>query len=236
MTVKICNMQRFYLPTYTWEFPDFTTKDKDLLHQITRVLRMKIGEGCVFFGHDDIHEYEMELTNLEKKSASFRLIRSQEVAWREPNKRLTLYQASLNKWDKMEWVVQKWVELGVHEIVFFHAERSKRLEITDKKQSRLNAIAIEALEQCGGMRLPDIRYGEKLPEQLTWNTYFMHMGDAELWKVSSEEITLLIWPEGWWTDEEISSFQKKSYEPLQLWQRVLRAETAAIVWATKFLT
>ena len=64
-------------------------------------------------------------------------------------KEVHLYQASLNKWEKMEWIVQKAVEMDVSDITFFHAERSKRLKPTEQKLARIHKIAIEALEQCG---------------------------------------------------------------------------------------
>ena len=54
-------MQRFYLPDYRPEFNEFISTDADFLHQVTKVLRMGVGDRCRVFGHDGGTEVEMEI-------------------------------------------------------------------------------------------------------------------------------------------------------------------------------
>jgi 16S rRNA (uracil1498-N3)-methyltransferase len=70
---------------------------------------------------------------------------------REAKKQITLYQALPNKHEKIEWIIQKSVEVGIQKIVFFRSERSQKLVITDAKKERYQHIMQEALEQCGGL-------------------------------------------------------------------------------------
>jgi RsmE family RNA methyltransferase len=54
-----------------------------------------------------------------------------------------------NKLEKLEYIIEKGVEVGVRKFVFFRSDRSQKLILSDAKKSRLIAIAREALEQCG---------------------------------------------------------------------------------------
>ena len=71
-----------------------------------------------------------------------------------------------NKYEKIEYILQKGVEIGITKFVFFRSDRSQKLLVTPAKIERFENIAREALEQCGGMVMPEIRWLEKLPENL----------------------------------------------------------------------
>lgn len=79
----------------------------------------------------------------------------------EAQKHMTLYQALPNKMEKIEWIIEKNTEIGVKKIVFFRAERSQKLFLSDAKKERLKKIAQEALEQCGGNIPVEILFSDK---------------------------------------------------------------------------
>ena len=62
---------------------------------------------------------------------------------------ITLYQALPNKIEKIEYILQKGVEVGIGKFVFFRSDFSQKLSLSDTKKVRLIAIAREAVEQCG---------------------------------------------------------------------------------------
>lgn len=66
----------------------------------------------------------------------------------DPKTRIILYQAIPNRYEKLEYAIQKGVEVGISEFVFFPSERSQKLVITPAKIERFTAIALEAVEQC----------------------------------------------------------------------------------------
>ncbi len=151
-------MQRFFVT-----FPlaiDITLTDKALHAQITRVLRMKIGEHVVLF-NGDTTETEYEIATIDKKSISLRGI-GQKSPKTEPKKSITLYQALPNKYEKIEYILQKGVEIGIQKFVFFRADHSQKLTISPAKIERWRTIMREALEQCGGLTMPELDIQEKI--------------------------------------------------------------------------
>lgn len=70
-----------------------------------------------------------------------------------------------NKYEKIEYILQKGVEIGITRFVFFRSDRSQKLLITPAKIERFESIAREALEQCGGVVMPEIVWNEKIPDQ-----------------------------------------------------------------------
>lgn len=149
-------MQRFYFERKLEKTEIFTD---DKFHQISRVLRMQIGDEVILF-HDD-EEYIYEIKSFQKKSAE--LIRKKEVIRPNPEnkKNITLYQALPNKLEKIEWIIEKNIELGVQKIVFFRSERSQKIFLSENKILRMYEIAREALEQCGGKYFPELVFSEK---------------------------------------------------------------------------
>jgi 16S rRNA (uracil1498-N3)-methyltransferase len=145
-------MQRFYV-----EFPlsiDLILTDPILHNQITRVLRMKVGESIILFDGDG-SETIYQIQSIDKKSISLRGI-DRLFPETEPKKGVTLYQALPNKYEKIEYILQKGIEVGIRKFYFFRSDRSQKLVITPSKKERFLTIAREAVEQCGGLVLPDI--------------------------------------------------------------------------------
>lgn len=124
-----------------------TLQEGLLFHQILNVFRAKKGDRFIFFeayGDDRVYEIidvSKKHINLEQKEI---IPRSDSQTLK---KQITIFQALPNKIATMETIVQKMVEIGVYQLVFFSSDRSQMHEITAGKNARLAAIAQEALEQ-----------------------------------------------------------------------------------------
>jgi 16S rRNA U1498 N3-methylase RsmE len=150
----IPNMQRFFVT-----FPlgiDVILTDSTIVNQITRVLRMQVGESVILFDGDG-SETEYQILQIEKKRVH---LRGQGRAFprTEPQIGVTLYQALPNKHEKIEYILQKGVEVGIRKFVFFRSDRSQKLFISSTKTDRFHVIAREALEQCGGVVMPTVDF------------------------------------------------------------------------------
>jgi 16S rRNA (uracil1498-N3)-methyltransferase len=148
--------------------------------------------------------------------------------------------------ERMDWLVEKATELGVHRITPLMTERSViRLtgERAEKKQTHWQAVAASASEQCGRNRVPVINMPERLDAWLAKQTaqadvlqgvLSLHASTQPLNAVrdqTSEQTktwVLLNGPEGGLTDAEDAAARAKGFVALSLGDRVLRAETAAL--------
>lgn len=128
----------------------------------------------------------------------------------EPRKKLTLYQALPNKYEKIEYILQKGVEIGITQFVFFRSDRSQKLLLPPTKIDRFIIIAHEALEQCGGTRVPEIVFTERFPHETTdttgETTHIVLDTIGESIRISHydnlQNIALWVGPEGGWSDVE----------------------------------
>ena len=146
--------------------------------------------------------------------------------------------------ERMDWLVEKATELGVHRITPLMTERSVvRLtgERADKKQAHWQAVAASASEQCGRNRVPLIDAPERLDAWLARQTpqadllhgvLSLHASTQPLAALREGRAThawvLLNGPEGGLTDAEDAAARAKGFVAVSLGARVLRAETAAL--------
>lgn len=148
--------------------------------------------------------------------------------------------------ERMDWLVEKATELGVHRITPLMTERSViRLtgERAEKKQVHWQAVAASASEQCGRNRVPVIDMPERLDAWLARQTtqadvvhgvLSLHASTQPLNALregaatSAKSWVLLNGPEGGLTDAEDAAARAKGFTALSLGERVLRAETAAL--------
>jgi 16S rRNA (uracil1498-N3)-methyltransferase len=132
-----------------------------------------------------------------------------------------------------DWLVEKATELGAARLVPVMTQRTVAERV---KMDRLEAIAIEAAEQCGRTRLPDIAEPVALAKFLdrrdpTRILYFAdeNGGDAPLASFGKGAALILIGPEGGFTDEERALVRAAPNSvAISLGPRILRAETAAL--------
>lgn len=233
-------MQRFFSNNPCSDTLQIAARDQlESYHQMTRVLRMQTGDHCVFFeeGGDD-HVYE--IIGIDKRAVELKRV-SVKTGMVPATPSVTLCQSLPNKLEKLEFILQKGVEVGVDEFVFFHAERSQKLALLEKKKERLGQITVEAVEQSGGNRVPKLRFLKDLGETLE---YASSRGDDtkilvthtdgqgnKLRDIPSEyrSICLFVGPEGGFAPDEIAGFRTAGAMFLDLGPRILRTETAGIV-------
>jgi 16S rRNA (uracil1498-N3)-methyltransferase len=151
--------------------------------------------------------------------------------------RLTVAVSMLNKNSKMKLLIEKLTELGISEFIPFVSERTS---FPKMKPDSLKASMISALKQCGGSR--DVSISEVLTfDELTGlkgfdEKYFADFDGAYIRKdVPKGKLLAVIGPEGGLTGLETETLKKNGFKPVRLNKRILRAETAAIVTASKFL-
>lgn len=207
----------------------------DLAHYAGRVLRLRDGAPVVLF--DGLGgEYPARLQIETRRVTAHlgdHLAREAELAGR-----LTLVQG-LPSADKMDWVIEKAVELGVQRIVPIAADRSVLQLQGDRLTKRMahwRRVAQSAAEQCGRNRLPDIAPVQRLADWLAVPhdavTLMCHPEATQPLRSTlgappaDAAITLIIGPEGGWSPAEQAAAQDVT---LVRWgSRVLRSETAGI--------
>lgn len=212
---------------------DLLIDDKDFFHQVSHVLRSLIWDEIIIFNWDS-YEYVYEIKEITKKWIKLSL-KEKIKNIKDSNLSLNLFQAMPNKYEKIEYILQKWVEIGIRNFIFFYWERSQKLVINEKKVERFNYIIKESLEQCGWNILPKINFVSKLDLALiSWEKLVFHTKTEKSiqlrdLQISNNEINLFVWPEWGFSDREISNFQNNSFKIVNFWERVLRTETTWIV-------
>jgi 16S rRNA (uracil1498-N3)-methyltransferase len=208
-------------------------KDKPLLHQWLRVLRLGKDQRVVLF-NDSKQEAVYKFVRIEAAQVELNKVEDLRPIYTKTN--ITLAWSILKK-DKNELVVQKATELGVTGLSPVLADRSVK---TGLNLERLKRVAVEAAEQCGRSDIPKINEPIKLKllvEQLASSSQILVAEgvDTNLRTINREALVgkshliILIGPEGGWSDEELSFFESlKNLAQINLSDLTLRAETAAI--------
>ena len=210
----------------------------DALH-IAKALRMRPGEAltlCDGKGTD----FDGVLETVTDRQVTVRISASRP-SQAEPTLAVTLYQG-LPKGDKMDWIIQKAVELGVTAVVPVATRRSvARLEgKADKKQERWQRIAAEAAGQCGRGMLPSVE------RPLSWSQALSRLSGEpalvfyegggrplrELVTPSTRRLSVFVGPEGGFDPEEIDAIRRQGGGVATLGPRILRCETAPLAALT----
>ncbi len=218
---------------------ELSTENK---HHAARVLRLRKGDPITLFNGLG-GEFSAHIDILTKSSATV-LIDAYQAIERESPLQIELAQAICVN-EKMDWIIQKAVELGVtriqpvmthRSIVHLSDERSfKRLQHWQK-------IVISACEQCGRNRIPQVLPLTTLPEWLSHKKTDKSSSDSYLMLSTTttqnlrniaeppenSNLSLVIGPEGGFTQEEEIAIVHASFVPVRLGQRILRTETAAL--------
>ncbi len=208
----------------------------DDAQHLTRVLRVEAGEKYEI--SDNRNVYLAEVESARKTHVVFQTISKLDVI--EPPVQLILC-ASLIKFDRFEWMIEKATELGVARIVPVTSVRTERgLEkAAGKRVERWRRIALEASQQSRRAHLPvidePVRWANALSIGAAYSYVLEEHPGARPFaaafpeaRASSDTVALLVGPEGGWTDEERVDFSGAGWRPVSLGPSILRAETAAI--------
>lgn len=232
-------MSRFFVLPQQIDGDTIRIEGGDAQH-IGKVLRLSEGEQitiCDGAGND----YRTEICGITKNEVLTRII-SRSKADTEPQLQAVLYQG-IPKAAKMDFVIQKAVELGVARIVPVMTQRSVvKLDAKGAKgkTERWNKIAAEASKQCNRAVLPTVERVMNLEEALA----DMQQSELKLIPYEAEDKTglrdvleqypnvksvgILIGPEGGFDRAEAERAQKAGLLPVRLGKRILRTETAPL--------
>lgn len=207
---------------------------------LSRVLRLQAGsEFVVFDGRGGEYAACMERAARDEMEARVGAFMAVE---RESPLQITLVQG-LSRSERMDFAVQKAVELGVHSIVPAITERSVVRLDEDRRLRRLEhwrGIAVSACQQCGRTRLPRIEAIVNLNEWLEKGfdprtPAFVLSPDAGMTPAeidARDAAVLLVGGEGGFSDIEMSRITRRGFKSLSLGPRILRTETAAVAALT----
>lgn len=209
-----------------------------------KVLRLRSGHPLVVFdGRGASHD--AELRNLERRRATVVLGGRRDEAAESPLR--TVLIQGVSKGDRMDWAIQKAVELGVTQIVPVLTARSVANTDADrlrKKDAHWHGVVVSACEQCGRSVLPRLEPVQPLMD--CWETLpggmrlVLHPDDGrrlgELPTPAADGCSLLVGPEGGLNEQELAAARGQGFAPVRLGPRVLRTETAGVAMLSALQT
>lgn len=210
----------------------------DAANHLTRVLRLPLdAEIKIFNGQGG--EYAARIISITKQQTQIKINKYLAIDNESPLE-INLAQA-LVRGEKMDYIIQKAVELGVAKIMPVLTERCEiklSAERTGKRLQHWQAIIINACEQCGRNCVPTIAepvtLAEFLVQQKTGRrlvldpTATTKIRDIFQTKPLDEVVTLLIGPEGGLSNDEIKTAKQQGFAGVNLGPRILRTETAGL--------
>lgn len=223
---------RFYCPTLSASSTQMTVPDTVFRHAV-QVLRMKPGETLALFDGRGL-EYLAQLEQVDKRQAIVSL--QQQLHTDNESPLDILLVQGISRGERMDYAIQKAVELGVKRLMPVVTERCNVQLSGDRAEKRLNhwhGVMVSACEQSGRRFLPELLPVTLLDEALlncTDDCKLVLAPEAEHSFSSVEkaaQIALLIGPEGGLSDAEIQRAQAAGFVGVNLGPRILRTETAS---------
>jgi len=206
-------------------------EEEEFVH-CTRSMRHKAGD-VIFITDGKGHLWECCIREIKKQQVITEIVREMEVPAFMTGKSIGI--SPTKNPSRMEWFVEKAVELGIDNIILFYAERSERKKINT---ARLERIMISAVKQSLHYKVPELIVAENFKKLLDFshsfgNKYIAHchpgqksglrpMTDA--WESS----LVLIGPEGDFTASEIEAAKENGFREVSLGKARLRTETAGL--------
>ncbi|MHB8472957.1 MAG: 16S rRNA (uracil(1498)-N(3))-methyltransferase [Gammaproteobacteria bacterium] len=216
--------------------PDaLVTLDNTAANHVTRVLRLKPGAELVLFngegGESTAILEEVARTLVTARITAFRAIECESPL------SITLAQG-ISRAERMDYTIQKAVELGVARIVPVFTARGMvdlRGERLQRRLQHWQGVIIGACEQCGRNRVPRLEAAAELGDWLcrvapdSLRVVLNHRATDSLRTLApTSALTLLIGPEGGLEEKEVAQAERAGFVGVRLGPRVLRTETAAV--------
>ena len=211
----------------------------DAANHVGRVMRMQAGQEVLLFDGSNA-EFPAVITNASKKNVEVAIQARVENSVESP---LDIHLGQVvSRGEKMEFTIQKSVELGVNTITPLISERcgvKLNADRFEKKLQQWQKIAISACEQCGRNTVPEIRPIMKLEDWCAeqYDGLKLNLHPRADYSINTlpepvNKVRLLIGPEGGLSAEEISMTEEYKFDEILLGPRVLRTETAAMTAIT----
>lgn len=224
-------MQLFYNPNITESTETFSF-DKEESKHIIKVLRKK-DTDILFVTNGLGFLFKTEITLASDSKCTVKILSFEKAAASKFHLHLAVAPTKMN--DRYEWFLEKATEIGIHEITPIICDHSERKVINNE---RFDKILLAAMKQSNELYLP------KLNDAITFKEFIKlereglkliaHCEETDKKTLKSvlkpnEDITLLIGPEGDFSEKEIALALENSFIPVSLGNTRLRTETAAIV-------
>lgn len=203
----------------------------------SKALRLEAGDSATLFNGDG-YDYSCILTSVKKNAVSAQITSAKKIENESPLN-ITLLQG-ISSGDRMDFTIQKAVELGAKLIQPINTQRSVvklNAERAEKRTEHWQNIAISACEQSGRAYLPKVLPPISLDKWLSQHTHQQSLrillnpiGAKRLSEIKQpdSEIVLLIGAEGGLSPDEIETATSNGFESAILGPRILRTETAAL--------
>ncbi|MFC6999609.1 16S rRNA (uracil(1498)-N(3))-methyltransferase [Rufibacter roseus] len=227
-------MNLFYTPNLQPNMTEYVLSEEESKH-CSRVLRLGVGDKVQLIdGRGGF--FEAEISDAAPKKTKLRILNYTSDQDKR-SFRIHIAVAPTKNMDRMEWFVEKAVELGIDEISLLQCARSERKNIN---LDRLEKIAISAMKQSMKSYLPKIneltRYEDFISQRFSQNEhkFIAHLVEGQERFSLAKSITgygtytILIGPEGDFSPEEVEQALQAGFKPVTLGSSRLRTETAAL--------
>lgn len=202
-------------------------------HHLLRVLRSKVDQAVTLFNGDGAEHDGRIMAITGRDQCDIELHETRQPATESPLS-ITLVQA-IGRGDRMDWCLQKAVELGVSTILPINTERTEvKLDgnRADKRRDHWQQVVISACEQSGRVRVPEVALPRSLNEiscDQAIGLYLDPLADSSPESLDirpGQSILIVIGPEGGFSEVELAGLERRGFQGLRLGPRVLRTETA----------
>jgi 16S rRNA (uracil1498-N3)-methyltransferase len=220
-------------------------------NHLVRVLRLGVNDTCVLFNGDGV-DYLAKIISVAKRGASVEITGSHAVTNESPV-HITLVQG-IARGEKMDWILQKATELGVHRIVPVITDRTEvkiDSERSDKKMHHWLGVVASACEQSGRARLPEIiepcalshwliqdKNSAKFALDPEGKLGFFDLATTQViaerksglgpTAATTFSLSLAIGPEGGFSERDLATLKAGGFQGLRMGPRILRTETAGL--------
>ena len=233
-------MSRFFTDASNIGDEYISITDRQDIKHLSKVLRLKEGDS-VDVSDSAEWEYKAEIEEIREDEVILKITDKQKFA-REPEVQVTLFQG-IPKAGKMETIIQKCVELGVHAVVPVFMDRTVVVEKGNfgKKLDRWQKISDEAVKQCKRGMIPEVMEQRKFKQavkdlqnyDLVLFPYENETGYSikdclRNLKEKPENIAIIIGPEGGFSNSEVADLDEIRAEKVTLGKTILRTETAGM--------
>ena len=230
---------RIYQPISNTQAGQHLKLDEHACKHLVQVLRMRAGDDFILFNGQGL-AWQARLQNADKRNAIASIEQALPGSIESP---LSIHLGlGMSKGERMDYAIQKAVELGVTEITpLFTRYSMVKLDEKrkDKRHQHWQGIIIGACEQCGRNLLPKLHHAT---DNTTWINQIDTQQKLLLNPFASQSLSdlhaapqstsLYIGPEGGLSDEEIDDAKLAGFTGIRLGPRVLRTETAVVASLT----
>jgi 16S rRNA (uracil1498-N3)-methyltransferase len=230
-------MNIFYAPQDCWNEDRSLVeiRDQEAIH-ISKVLRYQIGDE-LYVADGNGNRSRCIIKEISKRDVIAQV--EERLFEAEPEQKKIIAIGAIKKRDRLEFAIEKAVELDAWEICIFNADHSERSRLNE---DRLHTQIVSAFKQSGRYYIPKLVVHNSLDDTLTYykehSLIMAYLGEDEVQipsKLSQPKNLLLVGPEGGFSKREADLVKEKGGTFITLGKNRLRAETAVVAFLAQYL-